>query len=64
MEPPQLLIQSWNRSLRDKVKEEESKGSILRYKTHAFKFRESRYAVDFGKVPIKDKNLDRRQKKY
>ena len=46
------------------MKEEESKESILRYKTHAFKFRESRYAVDFGKVPIKDKNLDRRQKKY
>ena len=44
------------------MKEEESKGSILRYKTHAFKFRESRYAVDFGKVPIKDKNLVQKTK--
>ena len=44
------------------MKEEESKGSILRYKTRAFKFRESRYAVDFGKVPIKDKNLVKKTK--
>ena len=42
------------------MKEEESKGSILRYKTHAFKFRESRYAVDFGKVP--NKNLVQKTK--